>query len=60
MTVVNLLTIVFLILMLFCYGMFVQNSKPAVMGVKEAKMSWLNLGILLLVAFIVRYILAKD
>lgn len=59
MTVVNLLTIVFLILMLFCYGMFVQNSKPAVMGVKEAKMSWLNLGILLLVAFIVRYILAK-
>ena len=59
MTVVNLVTIVFLILMLFCYGIFVQNNKPAVMGVKEAKMNWLNLGILLLVAFIVRYILAK-
>lgn len=59
MVLVNLLTIVFLILMLVCYALFVQNNKPTVMGVKETKMSWLNLGILLLVAFIVRYVLAK-
>ena len=59
MVLVNLLTIVFLILLLVCYALFVQSNKPVVMGVKEAKMSWLNLGILLLVAFIVRYVLAK-
>ena len=57
MTLVNILTIVFLIIMVACYSLFVQTKKQVSMGVRE-KTNWLNLGILLMLGLIVRYILA--
>lgn len=58
MSLVNILTIGFLILMIVFYVLFVQNSKTNVtMGVKQ-KTNWLNLGILLMIGLLVRYILA--
>ena len=58
MSLVNILTIGFLIVMMIFYVFFIQNSKSSTtMGVKQ-KANWLNLGILLMVGLLVRYILA--
>lgn len=54
---VNLITIAFLLVMVLSYVLFVQNTKPVVMGAKQ-QTSWLNIGIVLMVALLVRYLLA--
>lgn len=58
MTLVNILTLLYLVLVVVCYVVFIQNSTTQkTMGVKK-KVNWLNLGILLMLGLIVRYILA--
>lgn len=58
MTLVNIFTVLYLILVVVCYVVFIQNSSTQeTMGVKK-KTNWLNLGILLMIGLIVRYILA--
>lgn len=58
MTLVNILTVLYLVLVVVCYIVFIQNSgTQETMGVKK-KINWLNLGILLMLGLIVRYILA--
>lgn len=58
MTLVNILTVFYLILVVVCYIVFIQNSNnQETMGVKK-KINWLNLGILLMLGLVFRYILA--
>lgn len=58
MTLVNILTIGYLAVVMVCYSVFIQNSgTQETMGVKK-KTNWLNLGILLMLGLVVRYILA--
>lgn len=58
MTLLNVLTVFYLVLAVVCYSVFVQKSgMQETMGVKK-KMNWLNLGILLMLGLVVRYILA--
>ena len=59
MALVNVLTVAYLVLMVICYVMFIQNGNDTgSMGARKAKVNWLNIGILLMLGLLVRYVLA--
>lgn len=62
MVMVNFFTVIYIILAIACYMLFVQDSRLTVEGRREnsqVKINWFAVAVLLCIAFLFRYILAK-